>query len=183
MVEKRTIPSKCCTRQIFAMKTLLLVGIFIFLFSPSVQALIVPQLHGYVNDYANMISPTVKAKLEKKLRDIEKSDSTQIVILTIPSLDGEVIENFSMKVAKSWKIGQKGKDNGIIFIVAKQDRKWRIEVGRGLEGRLPNLAVSRINDVDILPKFRYGDFDGGFIAGTSSLIDAVRGAFKVEGPK
>lgn len=100
----------------------------------SAHALDVPKVQGYVNDYADMISPSVKAELENELKTFEQTDSTQIVILTIPSLEGEEIEDFGIKVGDTWKIGQAGKDNGIIFIVAKQDRKMRIEVGRGLEG-------------------------------------------------
>lgn len=147
----------------------------------SVHAIDVPKLKGYVNDYAGMISPSAKAKLEGELKAFEQADSTQIVILTIPSLEGEVIEDFGIRVAESWKIGQKGKDNGIIFIAAKQERKMRIEVGRGLEGRLTDLMAGRIIDLVVKPSFKRGDFDGGFIAGVSSLIDATRGEFKVDG--
>lgn len=144
------------------------------------HALDVPKLQGYVNDYANMISPAAKAELEKELRSFENTDSTQVVILTIPSLGAEVMEEFSIRVAEAWKIGQKGKDNGIIFIVAKQERKMRIEVGRGLEGRLTDLMAGRIVDLVVKPRFKRGDFDGGFVAGVSSLIDATRGEFKVD---
>jgi len=121
-----------------------------------------------------MISPSAKAELENELRTFEQTDSTQIVILTIPSLEGEEIEDFGIKVGDTWKIGQAGKDNGIIFIAAKQDRKMRIEVGRGLEGRLTDLMAGRIIDLVIKPRFKRGNFDGGFIAGVSSLIDANR---------
>jgi len=140
----------------------------------------VPGLQGYVNDYAGMISPSAKSKIEEGLRAFEQSDSTQIVILTIPSLKGENIEEFGIKVAESWKIGQQVKDNGVLFIVSKQERKIRIEVGRGLEGKLTDLMAGRIIDQVIKPRFKQGDFDGGFIAGVSSLIDATRGEFKAE---
>lgn len=146
----------------------------------SAFALEVPKLTGYVNDYANMISQSARTKLENELKTFEQTDSTQIVILTVPSLEGEVIENFSIKVAESWKIGQKGKDNGIIFTVAKQEKKMRIEVGRGLEGKLTDLMAGRIIDLVVKPKFKRGDFDGGFTAGISALIDATRGEFKAE---
>jgi uncharacterized protein len=143
-------------------------------------ALEVPQLQGYVNDYANMISPSVKAGLENELNAFEQSDSTQIVILTIPSLEGEVIEEFGIKVGDAWKIGQKAKDNGLIFIVSKLDRKMRIEVGRGLEGRMTDLTAGRIIDLVIKPRFKRGDYDGGFTSGVHAMIDAVRGEFKTE---
>jgi len=154
----------------------------VVLCSSSAHAIDVPKLAGYVNDYANMISPPAKAELEKELRSFEKADSTQIVILTIPSLGGEAIEEFGIRVAEAWKIGQKGKDNGIIFIVAKQERKIRIEVGRGLEGRLTDLTAGRIVDLVVKPRFKREDFDGGFVAGVSSLVDATRGEFKGDVP-
>jgi uncharacterized protein len=138
----------------------------------------VPRLEGYVNDYAGMIHSSTKSKLEEALRGFEQSDSTQIVILTIPALEGENIEEFGIKVAERWKIGHQGKDNGVLFIVSKQERKIRIEVGRGLEGKLTDLMAGRIIDQVIKPKFKQSDFDGGFIAGVSALISATRGEFK-----
>ncbi len=141
------------------------------------SALDIPKLQGYVNDYAGMISPQARAGIERELRAFEQSDSTQIVILTIPSLQGETVEDFSIKVADAWKIGQEHKDNGIIFLVARDDRKMRIEVGRGLEGRLTDLLAGRIIDLAVKPRFKRGDFDGGFIAGVQALIDAARGEF------
>jgi len=146
----------------------------------SAAALDVPPLKGYVNDYANIISPSARTQIEAELKAFEQSDSTQVVILTIPSLQGEVLEEFSIKVGETWKIGQKGKDNGIIFLVSNQDRKIRIEVGRGLEGRLTDLTAGRIIDLVIKPRFKRGDFDGGFTAGIHALIDATRGEFKAE---
>jgi uncharacterized protein len=163
------------------MKKSLLLAIFFFLclLFPA-HGLEIPKLQGYVNDYAGMISPSAKLKIEEGLRAFEQSDSTQIVILTIPSLEGENLEEFGIKVAETWKIGQQVKDNGVLFIVSKQERKIRIEVGRGLEGKLTDLMSGRIIDQVIKPRFKQADFDGGFIAGVSSLIDATRGEFKAE---
>ena len=167
-------------RVIFCLITLIFCLLFLPLFS-SAYALDVPKLQGYVNDYGNMISQSVRTELENELKSFEQTDSTQIVILTIPSLEGEVVEDFSIKVAESWKIGQKNKDNGVIFLVAKQERKIRIEVGRGLEGRLTDLMAGRIIDLVVKPRFKRGDFDGGFMAGISALIDVTRGEFKADG--
>jgi len=153
---------------------------FFLLFCVPAHALEVPKLQGYVNDYAGMISAQAKAALEQELRAFEQSDSTQIVVLTIPSLEGEALEEFSIKVAEQWKIGQMGKDNGIIVLVSKQDRKIRVEVGRGLEGQITDLMSGRIIDLVIKPKFKRGDFDGGLISGVHALIDAARGEFKAE---
>ncbi len=144
------------------------------------EALEVPALKGYVNDYGNMMSPDTRSKIEAELKAFEQSDSTQIVILTIPSLEGKVLEQFSIKVAEVWKIGQKGKDNGAILLVSNQDRKIRIEVGRGLEGKLTDLMAGRIIQYVIKPRFSRGDFDGGFIAATQAIIDVSRGEFKAD---
>ena len=143
-------------------------------------ALEVPALKGHVNDYAGMMSQETRLKIENELKAFEQSDSTQIAILTIPSLEGEVLEQFSIKVAEAWKIGQKGKDNGAILIVSLQDRKTRIEVGRGLEGKLTDLMAGRIVNFVINPRFKRNDFDGGFIAATQAIIDATRGEFKAD---
>lgn len=161
-------------------KWLFLLIFFLWCLPYSVCALEVPKVQGYVNDYAGMISPPAKSKLEEALRTFEQSDSTQIVILTVPSLEGENIEEFGIKVGEAWKVGKKGKDNGILFIVSKQERKIRIEVGYGLEGKLTDLTAGRIIDLVIKPRFKQEDFDGGFIAGVSSLIDATRGEFRAE---
>jgi len=146
----------------------------------SARGLDVPPLKGYVNDYANMMSPAARAQLEKELKDFERSDSTQVVVLTVESLDGDVLESFSIRVAETWKIGQKGKDNGVILLVAKKERKTRIEVGRGLEGKLTDLTAGRIVQLVINPQFKRGDFDAGFTSGIRAVIDATRGEFKAD---
>ncbi|MBA4418180.1 MAG: methanol dehydrogenase [Syntrophus sp. (in: bacteria)] len=153
------------------------------IFTGSSAALDIPPLKGYVNDYGGMMSQSTKGKIEKELKAFEQSDSTQIFILTIPSLDGESLEDYSIKVAEKWKTGQKGKDNGILLFVANKDRKIRIEVGRGLEGKLTDLTAGQIIDLVMKPRFKRGDFDGGFVAGASALIDATRGEFKADKPK
>lgn len=136
-----------------------------------------PALRGHVNDYAALLSPQRAAALETALSDFERSDSTQIVVLTIPDLGGEDIESFSIKVAEAWKIGQKGVDNGVILIVAKAERKVRIEVGQGLEGKLTDLVSGRIIRGDISPRFKAGDFDGGIVAGVNAIAAVVKGEY------
>jgi len=154
--------------------------VFLLLLPIAGEAANVPALRGYVNDYGNMISPSVEADLAVILKKFEESDSTQVVILTVPSLGGDPIEDYSIKVAETWKIGQKGKDNGILFLVSRDDRKMRIEVGRGLEGKLTDLTAGRIIDLVVKPKFKTEDYDGGFAAGVSALIDATRGEFTAD---
>ena len=150
--------------------------ILILLYSPAV-ALNIPRAAGYVNDNAGILSPTVKLKLEQFLQNFEESDSTQITLLTIPTLDGEALDNYSLKVFEAWKLGQKGKDNGALLLVAKAEKKIRIEVGYGLEGRLTDLLAGRIIDNEITPKFKQGDFDGGIVAGIVGMAQAVRGEY------
>jgi len=143
------------------------------------QALAVdlPAPKGYVNDYAGMLTPQRAAALEQQLRNFEQSDSTQIVVLTVPNLGGEDIETFSIKVAEAWKIGQKGIDNGAILLVAQAERKVRIEVGRGLEGKLTDLVSGRIIRAEISPRFKAGDYDGGIVAGVSAIAAVVKGEY------
>lgn len=147
------------------------------------RALEVPQLQGYVNDYAGMISAPAKRELTAMLSDLERTDSTQIVVLTIPSLDGDSLEDFSIRVAEAWKIGQKNKDNGALLLVSKADHKIRIEVGYGLEGRLTDILSGAIIDNVISPDFRSGNFDLGFLQGAQAMIQAVRGEYTAPPPK
>ncbi len=163
-----------------------LLPLLLLLLAPRAHALDVPALQGRVNDYANMISPAVRQGLETQLRDFEKTDSTQIVVLTVPSLQGEDLEGFSIKVAEAWKIGQRTvggqrADNGAILLVARDDRAVRIEVGYGLEGRLTDLLSHRIIDAIIVPSFQAGELDQGFQRGVQAMIEAVRGEFKGTG--
>lgn len=141
------------------------------------HALDVPELQGHVNDYAAMVSEATRRQLEAVLTDLEQKESTQIVVLTIPSLQGDALEDFSIRVAEAWKIGQKGADNGAILLIAKADRKIRIEVGYGLEGRLTDLLAGRIIRNVIGPHFRSGRFDQGISEGVAAMIGAVQGEF------
>lgn len=154
----------------------------LFLLSPILPAysLEVPELKARVNDYAGILSEQAKQELETKLKQIETTDSTQIAVLTIASLEGDAIEEFSIRVADKWKIGQTKKDNGVILIIAKNDRRMRIEVGYGLEGKLTDLMSGRIIANVIKPAFQAGDFDSGIIQGVDAIVAAVRGEFKAE---
>ena len=127
-----------------------------------------------------MISAPVKAELEAKLQQFEAAESTQIVILTIPSLQGDPIENFSIRVVEAWKIGHKGSDNGVLLIVSRDDHKVRIEVGYGLEGRLTDLLSGRIINDEIVPAFKASQFDAGFTRGVDAIIAAVHGEYKAK---
>lgn len=161
------------------MRSFLIFMLLVSLLSPAF-ALEVPPLQGHVNDYAGILSPETVRSLETELADFERSDSTQIVVLTIPTLAGENLEEYSIKVAEKWKIGQKKIDNGAILLVSKGDRKVRIEVGRGLEGKLTDLVSGRIIRGEIVPRFKAGDFDGGVIAGVSAIMAVVKGEYSAQ---
>ena len=155
----------------------LLISLLLSLIPANVYSLDVPSLSGRVNDYAGMLSSGARQRLESELAAFEKAESTQVVLLTIPSLEGEPIEQFGIRVAEAWRIGQKGTDNGAILILSKQDRKVRIEVGRGLEGRLTDLVSGRIIRNEMTPRLKAGDIDGGIAAGLRAVMAAVKGEF------
>lgn len=155
----------------------LLLAMFLLLPFSSLWAIDVPALSGRVNDYGSMISAPQKAELEAKLQQFETAESTQIVILTVPSLNGDPIEDFSIRVAEAWKIGHKGSDNGALLIVSRDDHKVRIEVGYGLEGKLTDLLAGRIINDEIVPAFKAGQFDAGFSRGVDAIIAAVHGEY------
>lgn len=164
------------------LKGLFILGALLLHFLPldTALALDVPPLRGRVNDNAAMISSQMEAGLDAKLAELEKTESTQIVILTVPSLEGDALEDFSMKVVEAWKIGQKGYDNGVLFLVSRDDRKIRIEVGYGLEGRLTDLVAGRIVDNEVVPAFKAGQIDAGFLRGVESIVLAVKGEYKAK---
>lgn len=139
------------------------------------SALEVPPLRGRVNDYARLLPQDRARALEERLARFEQETGHQIAVLTIPSLENENLEEFSIRVAESWKIGQKGFDNGAILLIAKNDRKLRIEVGYGLEGVLPDAIASRIIREVVVPRFRENDFPGGIEAGVEAIMKVTSG--------
>jgi len=135
----------------------------------------VPFLSGRVVDDAGILSSEAKTRLEQKLAEIETQTTAQVAVLTIPSLDGESLEDYSLRVASTWKLGQKGKDNGVLLLIAKDDRKMRIEVGYGLEPTLTDALSGRILDNLLRPKFRAGDYDGGIEEGVDAIAKVLAG--------
>ena len=152
----------------------LLVPVFVLLLFPLAWALDVPTLRGRVNDYANVMQANQIQSLESQLSQLERDTGHQVVVLTIPTLDGEDIEGFSIRVAESWKIGKKGHDNGAILVVAVKDRRLRLEVGYGLEGLLPDAIAKRITADYIVPHFRQQDYAGGIVAGIAAVDKIIR---------
>lgn len=135
--------------------------------------------HGgvWVHDEANVLSAGMKSQIEAILKAERDSTSNQIAILIIPSLDGDIMEEYSLRVAEKWKLGKKDTDNGVLWLISMNDRKMRIEVGHGLEGRLTDALSSRINRNEVAPNFRRGDYDAGVYAGTMAIIQAIQGEY------
>jgi uncharacterized protein len=140
----------------------------------------VPILQQRVTDFTNSLNFNEWRSLETRLKQFEDSTSTQIAVLLINSLQGASIEEYSMHVFEKNKLGQKGKDNGVLIVVAKEEHKIRIDVGYGLEGVLTDAAVSQITERDIKPYFKANNFYGGLSSGISSVIAAAAGEYKVE---
>ena len=152
-------------------------ALFFFAFAYNLFALDVPNLQSRVNDYAGILTPQTIAALEDNLKQLEQTDSTQVAVLTINSLEGDALEDFSIRVAEKWKIGHKGLDNGAILLIVKNDRKIRIEVGYGLEGKLTDLLSGRIIYGIIAPSFKAGNYDEGVSKGVEAIIAVVKGEF------
>ncbi|HVR97569.1 MAG TPA: TPM domain-containing protein [Thermoanaerobaculia bacterium] len=154
----------------------LLLCLGLYLGGGAAGALDVPYLTGRVNDYANMISPDVEQRIDQKLAAFERqSGGAQVAVLTIESLDDEVLEDYANRVAQTWKIGGAEKDNGVLFLIAEQDRKMRIEVGYGLEPELTDLESRVIMDNVVRPRFQNGDFGGGIEAGVDAIVGSLQG--------
>jgi len=153
---------------------LLLGWVFPFL-APALANVAVPPLVGRVVDQTGTLSSGDVATLNQTLRNFEARKGSQIAVLIVPTTDGEAIEQFSLRVAETWKIGRKKIDDGALIVVAKNDRHLRIEVGYGLEGALTDVTSKRIIDEVITPKFKSGDFAGGVSAGVNRIIRVIDG--------
>ena len=138
-------------------------------------ALDVPYLTGRVNDHAGLLSEEQRERLEDALAELERTTSAQVAVLTIPSLEDEGLEEYSLRVAETWKLGRRDRDNGVLFLVATGDRKMRLEVGYGLEGTLTDATSRRILDGIVRPRFRAGDFPGGIEAGVNAVAAVIQG--------
>ncbi len=143
--------------------------------APAVTPPIPAQPQQYVVDLAGVLDADTEARLNAMLHDLEAKTTAQVMVLTLKSLDGEPIENFSHQTAVQWRIGQKGKDNGVLLTVAVKDHKYRIEVGYGLESTLPDSLVGSIGRQYLAPNFRKGDYAGGLVAAAAEIARTVSG--------
>ncbi|HBF25825.1 MAG TPA: hypothetical protein DDW43_10150 [Nitrosomonas sp.] len=135
----------------------------------------IPLLKSHVTDLTETLSSMEISRLEQQLTDFEAKKGSQIALLIIPTTQPETIEQYSIQVAEVWKLGRKGIDDGVLLLVAKNDRTLRIETGYGLEGVLPDALARRIIDEIIVPKFRQGHFFGGLQAGVEQIISIIEG--------
>lgn len=157
--------------------------LLILALASSAAALEVPFLGGRVNDTAGVLSEGTRQSLETKLKDFETRTGHQAAVLIIPSLEGDVLEEFSLKVSRTWALGRKGQNDGVLFLIAKNDRKLRIEVGHGLEGSIPDALAGRIIQDVVVPEFKSGDFDEGVTEGVDAIIAAAEGTYSPPPPR
>jgi uncharacterized protein len=141
--------------------------------APSPAATSIPTLTDPVMDEAGMLSAEAVQILNRGLQQLQLEKGTQIAVLTVPDLHDEPIESYSIKVADAWKLGDKKREEGLILILAAKEKRIRIEVGRGLEGTIPDITAKRVIDQQISPRLHAGDADGGVIAGVASLIQTI----------
>ncbi|WP_374313476.1 YgcG family protein [Dongia sp.] len=137
-----------------------------------------PTLTGRVVDRADILSSSTEAALAAKIEAHEKATTDQIVIVTLSDLMGRPIEDWGLMLGRGWGIGQKGKDNGIVFLIAPNDRELRIEVGYGLEGSLPDATANEIIQSEIIPHFKQGDMEAGVVAGLDAILAALGGSYQ-----
>jgi len=141
-----------------------------------------PELTGRVVDNAELLDAQAQSRLESTLAAHEEATGEQVVVVTLPDLQGETIEDYGYQLGRHWGIGQQGEDNGALLIVAMQERAVRIEVGYGLEGRLTDAQSSRIINQIITPAFRQGDYSGGITQGADAIIKVLGGDPLAEQP-
>jgi uncharacterized protein len=156
--------------------------VLLFGFRLFAQEIIPPAPTAYFNDYAHVVSEGKAAQLNKTLEDFERQSSDQIVVAVFPKMQSDSsVEDYTVRVARSWQAGLKDKNNGAVLFVFVQDHKLFLQTGYGLEGVLPDALCKRIIDEQISPRFKAGDFDGGLTAGVQAIISAVKGEYKGTG--
>lgn len=146
----------------------------------SSSALDVPPLAGRIVDRARVLSVNEADSLSAALKAHEDTTGNQVAVLILPSLEGESLEEYAHRVATSWKLGQRGIDNGVLLVIAVKERRLRIEVGYGLEGALTDLRSAHIIRNEIVPRFRAGDMAGGVRAGTEAILKTIEGTYEAK---
>jgi uncharacterized protein len=142
-----------------------------------------PEPKTYVVDLAEILTPAEQNHLENILSELERRTSNQVLVVSIPDLQGYPVADYAIRLAEKWKPGQEGRDNGVILLVAPHEREVRIEVGYGLEGALPDATTKNIIEEVILPSFKRGNFFKGIEGGVSAIDQAIAGEYQPLGPK
>jgi len=133
-----------------------------------------PEYQGFVNDYAGLLSPAVKTQLDAQLTQLQKDTAAEVAVVIVKTLEGDSVEDYAVKLFEKWGIGKKGKDNGVLFLVAVDEHKLRIEVGYGIEPIITDGRAGRILRDEVTPLFKGNDFDGGILAGVASIEKYIR---------
>jgi uncharacterized protein len=151
-------------------------------FAALAAEVIPPAPKQYFNDYARVVSAATVERLNRTLEEFERATSSQILVAIFPRMQSDSsIEDYTFRVKEAWKVGQKGKDNGAVLFVFTQDHKMYLQVGYGLEATLPDALCKRIIDLEISPRFKAGDFDGGLSAGVAAILAATKGEYQGTG--
>lgn len=148
-------------------------GLFGLAFAQELQP--VPALSAHVTDTVGLLPEGRRQALESQLVQLEKDKGAQLAVLIVSTTRPEPIESYSLRVAEAWRLGRKGVDDGVLFIVARDDRRMRVEVGYGLEGAVPDAIAKRIVAEVVAPRFKAGDFPGGIEAGVAALVARING--------
>ncbi len=159
-----------------------LVGIVLcfFIFDADAKDLPIPEPQGYVNDYTNLINAADAQEIKRLAYELEQKTTAQIAVLTVKTTKPETIESFAVRVFDQWKIGQKGKDNGVLILIAVEDREAWIATGYGLEGALPDVICSKIVRDVMVPHFKGGNYSQGILKGTIAIISLVAKEYNVQ---
>jgi uncharacterized protein len=165
-----------------AVKLLCVIIGLIWCFQVIAAEVIPPSPEHYFNDYAHVVSPGTARRLNQELEDFERRTSDQILAVVYPKMESDSsIEDYTVRVARAWRVGGKVKNNGVVLFVFVQDHKMFIQVGYGLEGALPDALCKQIIENEIAPRFKNGDFDGGLSAGVAAIMAATKGEYKGTG--
>jgi uncharacterized protein len=164
------------------MKRLAVICCCLWSFLASGNEVIPPPPARYFNDYANVVSRAVADQLNSKLEDFERTSSDQVIVAVYPKMETDSsIDDYTVRVARAWRVGQKLKNNGVVLFVFVQNRQMFIQVGYGLEGALPDALCKQITEYQIKPYFKNGDYTGGLMAGVNAILAAVKGEYKGTG--
>ncbi len=153
---------------------------FLIIFTIGSKAYNIPKPLGYVNDYAHILKPETVRKLNRILAELKEKTGVEIAVVTVKKVEGGDIFDYSVELFEKWGVGQKGKDNGVLFLVDVGDRKLRIDTGYGMEGILPDGLLGRIRDRYIIPYFKMGDYDKGVLNGVLAIVSVIEKSYHVK---